>query len=292
MVSRGSSVSQIGTSEKIVELLREVSLNEWVKKGYELHNDKREFCAFCGEIVSDERWSVLHKHFDDESRVLEHNIESLIKRIEIEIVRDGFKIDKNLFYLNFQKEIEQLSQSHSIAESNYNEQLKSIVKQLIKRKEAITVSLFFERPLDYTQEICIIQKSYEELRIQSNEFSGKLHLEQTRAKETLRLQEVYDFCSTINYNASLVRINEIKNTTEAVKQRVDKTQVEIRRIEEEIQEKKRQLNDEEKGALLVNKYLTDFFGHEFLSLRSTDDTRKVKRKFVLKSFEMESVLII
>ncbi|MHA0856446.1 AAA family ATPase [Paenibacillus sp. CMAA1364] len=271
---------EIGSSDKIIELLREVTLNEWVKKGYELHKDKREVCAFCGERVPDERWSCLHKHFDDESRVLEQKIERLIKKVEIEMqtIKDSFVIDKNLFYSNFQKEIEQLSDSYSIVSSSYNEQLKLILEQLTKRKEAITVSMLFERPVDYSQELRRILISYEEWRIQSNDFTGKLDLEQTKVREALRLQEIHDFCSTINYSENLNTINRSEKRLEDAKKEVDRTQAEIEGIEEKIKNKKRQQNDEEIGALLVNKYLTDFFGHEFLSLTATEDNNDGEKR--------------
>lgn len=57
---------------------------------------------------------------------------------------------------------------------------------------------------------------------------------------------------------------------------------EISQKEELIAEKKRQLNDEEKGARKVNEYLNHFFGHQFLSLEVINDSipeesdRKIK----------------
>ncbi|WP_145329933.1 AAA family ATPase [Paenibacillus xylanexedens] len=271
---------EIGSSDKISELLREVSLNEWVKKGYDLHKDKREMCAFCGEKVSDERWSVLHKHFDDESRALEQRIGKLIEKIEMEMqaVENGFVTDKGLFYSNFHKEIEKLSESYSEFSSRYNGQLKLLKEQLSKRKEAITVSIPFVRPFDCSQEQRMILESYEEWRIQSNDFTGNLASEQTNAREALRLQEVYDFCQMTNYSEYMGFISENKKKVEDAKQALDLTQTEIERLEELITNKKRQLNDEEKGALLVNKYLTDFFGHEFLSLKAIEDINDGEKK--------------
>ncbi|KOP67224.1 hypothetical protein AMS62_19690 [Bacillus sp. FJAT-18019] len=271
---------EIGSSDKIIELLRDVSLNEWVKKGYDLHKNNRETCAFCGGTVTDERWSVLHKHFDDESRLLEQRIGKLIERIELELqaVEKGFVTDKYLFYSNFHKEIEKLSESYLEVSTRYNEQFKLLKEQLSKRKEAITISISFERPFDCSQELQMILKNYEAWRIQSNDFTGNLSSEQTNAREALRLQEVHDFCLNTNYSQNVDFISDKNKTLEGVKQELDRIKAEIERLEEVITNKKHQLNDEEKGALLVNKYLTDFFGHEFLSLRAIEDDSDGEKK--------------
>lgn len=272
---------QIGLSDKIAELLHDVALNEWVKQGCDLHKGKQSSCAFCGSTIKDERWEVLHRHFDDESRNLEANIDILLNSIEKEkkSVNDGFLVDKYLFYSKYHKQIDDLSQAYLIAEKNYVEQLNSVAEQLNKRKSKITVPLTFTYPTDHSKALLSIYKSYEELRSQSNEFSSKLNSEQSKARKALRLQEVYDFCSNIRYNDICSNITNLTNRAIAAKEIMDKTEIEITTKEAEIQEKKRQLNDEEKGAVRVNEYLNNFFGHGFLSLQAVEGTEGQVKKF-------------
>lgn len=271
---------EIGVSDKISELLREISLNEWVKKGCELHKNGRTTCAFCGSTISEERWAILHKHFDDESRNLEEKIEYLVKEIETEIaaVSDGFIVDTNIFYSKYQKDIEQLSQSYSEAAKKYIEQLRLIKEQLIKRKDNITVSLTFEHPMDFSAELYSIWARYEELRIQSNDFSNKLNSEQQKARVALRLQEVYDFCQIIGYSTLLKNKEDMEKKARIAKEEVERIKAAIQAKEAEIQDKKRQLRNEEKGAIQVNKYLAGFFGHQFLSLVATEDSKSEEKK--------------
>jgi len=261
---------KIGSSDKITELLLEASLHKWVKEGYKLHNEKKETCAFCGERVSDERWNKLHKHFDDESKNLEQKIDKLIKKIDMEMqtVQSHFSANKNLFYSKFHQEIENVAESYSKISSQYNEQLESLKIQLTKRKESIVETISFARPIDYSEELHSVLNDYEQYCIQSNDFTGNLALEQNNAKQLLRLQEVYDFCLIINYKESTKVISENTKKIEEAILNHDRIKKEIDRLEELVINKKRQLNDEGKGALLVNKYLVDFFGHEFLSLKS------------------------
>lgn len=70
----------------------------------------------------------------------------------------------------------------------------------------------------------------------------------------------------------------MKNGTEAAKEAVYRTQSEIDSKELIILEKKRQLNDEEEGALQVNNYLTHFFGHDFLSLQAIEDASEGEKR--------------
>jgi wobble nucleotide-excising tRNase len=271
---------KIGMSNKISELLRDVALNEWVKKGCQLHEGKQSTCSFCGNAINDKRWDILHRHFDEESKELEMSIDSLLDKIEMEkkLVKDGFSVDKNHFYSRYHKKIEQLLQSFLVVSKNYIDQLGLISEQLIKRKTEITVPLTFSYPIDYSKELISIWTSYEELCSESNEFSSKLSNEQTKARKALRLQEVYEFCCNIGYAdicSQMSILHEKVQTTEKVK---NKTQEEITAKEAEIQDKRRLLNDEEKGAVQVNKYLTSFFGHDYLSLQAVEDNTNPAKK--------------
>lgn len=271
---------QIGLSDKIAELLLDVALNEWVKRGCELHKDKRTTCAFCGNPVTDERWEILNRHFDEESKLLEASIVDLLKRIETEkkLVKEGFVVDKNLFYSKYHTQIDQLSQSYKDAAENYRAQLNLIVEQLETRKAAITIPFNFVCPQDYSSELSDVWTRYEELRIQSNDFTRALNSEQTKAKEALRLQEVYDFVAIIGYDAICANIEDLKNKSEIAKIKKNDTLNSIQAKEAEIQDKRRQLNDEEKGAVKVNDYLSKFFGHDFLSLQAVEDNDGVEKK--------------
>jgi wobble nucleotide-excising tRNase len=274
------ATKRIGVSDKIAELLLDASLNEWVKKGCELHKDKRGTCAFCGSPIIDERWKILHFHFDEESKQLEARIEELLKSIETEIklVKDGFAVDKNLIYSKYHLKIDQLSQSYKAAAENYIAQLNLIIEQMETRKGAITVPFDFVCPKDYSSDLSEVWSEYEELRNQSNDFTKTLNSEQIEAKNALRLQEVFDFVKTIDYDAICVNIEGLKRKFDAVLEKISGTENSIKAKEAQIQDKKRQLNDEEKGAIKVNEYLSNFFGHNFLSLQAVEETDDGEKK--------------
>ena len=67
---------KISESDKIEELVKDAILNRWVNDGRAHHKDKRNKCAFCGNPITEERWSELERHFDKESEQLENDIDT------------------------------------------------------------------------------------------------------------------------------------------------------------------------------------------------------------------------
>lgn len=268
------TAKKIGTSNKINELLREVALNKWVKEGCELHKGKRDTCAFCGNKISDERWVTLSKHFDEESKELENSIDDLINNIKRHIVyiEGAFSVDKQKFYSKFQESVEHLISKYKTNAKVYITSLNFLIEQLNNRKDSITAEFTFEAPVDVSRELSSICEYCEKIRNESNEYSVNLKNEQSQAREKVRLHEVFDFITTINYKQELSKIEDLKIRAEKEAANYQKIQQALARKQIEIQELKRQLNNEEKGAVKINEYLNNFFGYHALSLRAISDT--------------------
>jgi hypothetical protein len=141
------------------------------------------------------------------------------------------------------------------------------------------------RSLDFSKPVEDIFDIYENLRMESNNYSNSLAADQIKAKKALRLREVFDFISTINYSSEVIAIQELKDKEEEAKNNRDKVAIDIFEKNELIERKKRELKDESKGADKVNEYLNDFFGHGFLSLKAVQfestDMITDKKNFVL-----------
>jgi wobble nucleotide-excising tRNase len=265
---------KIGGSEKIQELVRNYALNEWVKEGRKLHKNKRTVCAFCGGTISDERWAVLEKHFDEETGKLENNIDSIITEIKNykQFISTSFNVSKDAFYTKFQSEVDALISEYKTASKNYDIALDVLIEQLEKRKKEITVDFTFSAPSNVPDNIVEIHRKYEEIRQQSNKYTDSLTTAKKNAQEKLRLHEVRTWCDKIEYTAETKKIEKLdaqKIETENARKKVDE---EIKEKEREIENLKRKLNDEEKGAVKVNEYLNHFFGHQFLTLRAITNT--------------------
>lgn len=263
-------VRKITESDKIEELVKDAVLNRWVNDGRTYHKGKRNKCAFCNNPISENRWQELEKHFDEESDRLEKDIDTLIARIDTEKSMTGsvLFVDKANFYSKFHNRLDELVKAQKSAADSYEQSLDALASQLKTRKKDILNQKSFERPLDTSDDLVATWNFYEEIRNESDSFSNSLNAEQVKAKEALRLKEVSDYLITIRYQEQVATIDNLKlkcDESEQEKSRIDR---EITQKEEIIASKKRELNDEEKGAKKVNEYLNNFFGHHFLTLEA------------------------
>ena len=264
---------QIGESDKIDELVRNAVLNRWADEGRELHKNKRDNCAFCGNPITDDRWIILEKHFDKESETLKNDIDALIAEIDAnkEKASSALKIEKSYFYSRFHKKIDQVDEALTTNLGKFLESLDVLSTQLQERKDSIMNPMSFERPKDSTSDLVATWSLYEEIREESNTFSASLNSEQEQARTGLRLKEVSDYLTTIQYQRQIFDIEVLKTKFDDAERKKTCLEQNIRQKEELIKSKKRELNDEEKGAKKVNKYLNNFFGHQFLTLEAKTD---------------------
>lgn len=270
----------ISNSNKIEQLLKDAILNRWVKEGRQLHKDKLEQCSFCGNDISQERWNILESHFDEESEKLEKDIDALISEIEnsIQNIETHLKINKNLFYSKFHSDLDSLITQRKQAIDIIKSDLNIIKEKLQERKGDILNSKIYNDITDNSKLLEDCWTTFETLRIQANEYSGSLESEQTDAKKLLRLREVSDFITDIQYLTLKERIQLLKNTSNTETQSKKGVEEKINQHIILIKSKERLMNDEEKGAIKVNEYLNNFFGHDFLTLQALEDTDEVGDK--------------
>lgn len=264
---------KIGESDKIEELVKDAVLNRWVNEGRTHHKEKRDKCAFCDSSISEERWNKLEKHFDEESEQLEKDIDVLIGKTEAEkkSVSSAVLINKAYFYSSFHSQLDSLDAMLKDAVEKYERSLDALITQLNARKEDALNPKVFEMPRDASAELVTVWSSYKTTCTDSGKFTSSLSAEQANAKKALRLNEVSGYLITIGYQAQLDFIAELKESLDT--ENTEKTRIngEISQKEALVTTKKRELNDEEKGAKKVNEYLTNFFGHQFLTLQAKKD---------------------
>lgn len=264
---------KISESDKLEELVKDAVLSRWVNEGRTLHKEKRKTCGFCGSAITAERWEKLEKHFDEESSKLENDLDALIKKIETEkkSVSSALSINNALFYSKFHNQLSGLDEELTSAVSSYTSTLDELAFQLNSRKDDLLNPKYFKRPNDTTKALLDIWNEYEVIRAESATFASSLATEQSKAKEALRLNEIEKYLATILYQSQLSDITAKQKILEAITQNGQVLGNTITQKEALLTGKKRELNDEEKGAKKVNEYLNSFFGHRFLSLEAKKD---------------------
>jgi len=272
----------ISESDKIQALVKDAVLNRWVNEGRSHHRNKHEKCAFCDNEISTERWAELDKHFDEESEQLEKSIDALLAKIETEnqTIQSALTIGQSAFYSKFHSQLTALNLRLKAATKDYQLALGNLTKQLKARKGDILNVKDFESPADGTAKLTQIWQEYSDLCAQSELFSSSLAGEQTKAKANLRLKEVAEYLLTIDYQTQLNSIETLRQKRDEAQQAQAIINTNITQKQAQVTAKKRELNDEEKGAKKVNEYLNNFFGHQFLTLEAKKDegpTQEAKR---------------
>ena len=259
----------VGDSEKILELARDAALNRWVDLGRSYHRD-RKTCAFCGNPISENRWALLEKHFDEASERLKQDISALIKEIKGEQtnIEVGPRVTMEAFYSRYHSKFEEVMQHIERARNGYVDVLNQLVGQLEERKNDFLNVHTFNKPDDVSGELNGAWQAYETLRCESNQYTAQLTSDRQKAQKALRLDEVFRFQSEINYKQQEQNIRDCENKKNEFFAKVSDCKGKIRGIEEMIQAKQRELSDETKGAERVNQYLTAFFNDQHISLQA------------------------
>lgn len=263
----------ISESNKIEDLLKDAILNKWVQEGLAHHQNKRTTCALCGNKIQENRWKELEQHFDEESRKLDAAIELLLKQIDFEkrTIDSKFLILKDQFYSKFHEQVESIASSITSAVNIYKSSLENIGKLLQDKKDDKFRKDLVVNVTDNSNVILQSWKKYIDLAKESDAYTSQLSKDQDAAKKQLRLDEVFRFSQTINYTGKTAEIATLKSAEQKEFNSSSEVTALIQQKQTEIATKRRELNDEEKGALKVNEYLNHYFGHQFLSLRAIKD---------------------
>lgn len=271
---------EIGTSNKIQRLIHDTALNLWVKRGVEIA-DNASICPFCGNPITDEFWSELHAHFDEESRKLENDIGGLIEQIRKEINKGAIN-DASIKLQLYSEYIGKYEVAKKLLDeklSEYYNALQELIDQLEKRLANISHPVEFLSDKNCDNDI---EEALDRLNLvlnENNSYAGELKNKQTSAKTVLRLKEVEDFCNTIDYRAVSEKIEKLKSIRDAAESKLNDVKDDLSNKQEALDGKKRLLNDEELGAKHVNEHLNDFFGHHFVTLeahKDNDDAKQIK----------------
>ena len=275
----------ISNSNKIEELLKDAIINRWVKEGRQIHKNKLQKCSFCDNEITNERWNELDSHFDEESEKLEKEIEMLISEIEILILdlNEQLPINKNAFYTKFHLDLDRLFLIKQNVIDKIETELNRIKVSLQERKNDLLNSKSPITINDNTRRLGWCYEIFQNYRIQANEYGKSLGSEQIDARKTLRLREVSDFVRTIQYTTKMGRIEALKENFETVTKIKEEIEQKIKHQIMQIEDKERLMNDEEKGALKVNEYLNNFFGHDFLTLKALENVDKKIRFEIVRN---------
>jgi len=281
-------LSQNIKPSKIIERLAKNSLlQQWVREGIGFHEKSHnEECAFCGSPIDERVWEDLDSHFTTEVEEFSLKINSLIKQIENkkELIINYKLPLKNLdFYSVFQEQFNILIEEYGILISEKIKHLETTIEVLDERK----LNLF--NPLNKTlndngldERIAINISNINMLVERHNNFTNGFLVEQEKARNQLRFNEIHKVLKIINYEKRKRKIDEEKKKLQQIGLQKDTLTTEEKESLTRIKNLEAMLKDEQNSVIEINKYLKTFLGHPELYLDLIRDTGlENKSKFVI-----------
>lgn len=251
-------------SQFIERLKNDPELNDWVRKGLDLHKGK-EKCEFCGSPLPKSLLEEYEKHFSEEYENLMGELNKLIEDLERFKISISFPDEKRLYpqleamYKNIKDRFE-----HGLNE--YNENIAKLRELLEEKTKNPFIKLAEQliRPDDVF--INETLKEMNEILREHNSISDNFKSEQEKAFKELEFHYASEFNKENDYFNTLNRLEELKNKKDQNTRDIEEKQGRIREIEA-------QLSDIAKAADKINQYLRSMFGKEHIKLEATDKNK-------------------
>lgn len=291
---------KITLSKTLNELVEDALLQAWVDEGRERNKD-RETCAFCGNIITKDRWDALNAHFSKESDELKQSLQNQKQELEdAKVALDGF-----LESMNFKKEniyAENLKEYEAVLEEwdDFVKNYKAVVELLLGLINSRLGNIF--KPIEFAEDavpidslkLAPILRRINEVIELNNQYGAQLETKQQVARDKLRLDEVFQFCTVIDYTGALERQEKENAEVEAKKTEMQEVASEVLALKELRKKKEGEKKDEGLAAQKVTDLLVNHFGNGSLRLEPEtvedevdEETGEVKprTRFVVKRGE-------
>ncbi|MEN9442569.1 MAG: hypothetical protein RLZ33_2646 [Bacteroidota bacterium] len=267
-------------TDQISELVEDSILQEWVRKGVEIHRDKKTVCGFCGNSLPEDLWKKIDAHFSKESEELRGQLDKQIQILEQSKIQisGALIIEENNFYDSLRTEVIQLKSDWKAEVKKYSGAIDQLIGQLKTRNENIFNTLEFVNAEDFSELLFQKLQKINELIEKHNSKTATLTKEQDTARNSLRMSEVAKFVQEIKYAEELKKIEDLEVEVNKAKSEQNNITEKVDQLRELKRQKEAQSKDESKGAELVNNYLTHFFGHNELTLEAFNEENNVRFK--------------
>lgn len=249
----------------IIEKLKEnPELNEWVKKGKELHQDK-SYCEFCGNKLPTNLLDQLNKHFSTDYENLLADIDDLITNLRTNKLALNLP-DKAAFYTEFVDEFDDNMLLLKKEIDSYNDLLDKLIFNLTTKKtkpfEALTIKDIKDNSEKLKSEIDNINKIIQKHNYKTTKFEEERRI----AKESLIKHFASEFAINESYSETILNIEKLNNKVRDQTGKLDNIQKEIKDIWVK-------LSESVKGADKLNDYLKLYFGTDEIKVKVTEDDK-------------------
>jgi len=274
--------SQINPLNKIDELRENEELEDWVKKGISL-NQERQKCGFCGNDISSKQREKLQSHFNDEFKNFKNKITLQINNIEDEKKNiENFLEESNFDIMpKFREKFDELINEWNTLRTEYIESLNLLIDQLNDKESKLYVKINLKIDSFDVSKLNICIAKFNELIKENNAFIKNLTKKKEESRDLLRLDEIATFSNDFDYEEKDKKIKDMCVEIEIQKKEKEDIEKRIKKIKEENSELENNLKDEKRAVTLINTYLENYFFQPELYLE-VEDQSETETNFVIK----------
>jgi wobble nucleotide-excising tRNase len=251
-------------SETIDKLKDDEELNNWVKKGFEIHKSKDEYgkCLFCENTLSNQLFDKFSKHFSKDYIDLQTNIELFIT------------LSKSLKFSPLPKEnpgiYPELKAEFTKKVENLNSSIKAFTDWLFMSSESLLdeknrnpfdkdLVEMLDKPIDFEKEINNnVSLLNEVISIHNQQVIGH-NKEVIKSKELLELHTIAKAIVGANFR-------KIKDEYVLLLKNEEESLLNLRKNEEEISKIEKETSQIGSALSKINSHLKSYFGKDELLL--------------------------
>lgn len=263
---------EIRPTKPIRDLLDDALLQAWAKQGIPMHRESRETCGFCGNPLPPDLWEKLDQHFSKESQELDAELAELLGKIDAEVVRmkSVIPFGKAALYSTLHQDFVEIDEEIQTLLKDYLTELKWMADE-VKARQA---DPFKAREIgdlgDSQSKLEAAFARLEPLLEKQAQRTVGLSSEQSSAQKSLRLSAISSFIATIDLPKIDGDIATLSSEVNILQTEAAEARNRVATEEAAIEELRKQLRDERRGAEKVNDLLTHYFGHGSLKLVAID----------------------
>jgi len=253
-------------TENILELKNDPQKQEFAKAGLGCHKPN-ENCAFCGNVITKERYEKVKSYFSsDDIEAFENEIKDKLKIIEenIKSEDENINIDEKLFYPEFQEKIKALKKEIMLVAQERRNVLNSLKSSLKEKKGKLfkKMDILNEKmPEDLKEKI----NEYNEIAKENNQYTKDLERNKEEARKKYRYHEINVFLKEKNKNNKNYdgELESIKGEIQTLEGRIEEKDAEIREIKNKIDELNKDIDNKkkEKESLLADTKNTEILAN-------------------------------
>lgn len=240
---------------------------KFARQGMRIHDhEPNETCAFCGNVISEDRWELLLSYFSDEYQRLDRRINKGIDTLREmqKTINQTLLPDESQFYEKFKSDINQLVLNIGEKRREQNDFINVLINSLRDKQNNMAVgvpNLNITIPSEIDDYFTQLNNIVE----QSNDYTTHINQEKNKAKEVIRLHEVAQRLDDFHYekeNQQLISFKEAETTKNVELQALEKN------IVSKNSEKKKLISQTQNVQIIVDKINDKLskFGHTEIQL--------------------------